>query len=100
MLTLVVPLQLVQPSEGSSPVFLNMGIPFCPEGRALRDAVRHTALQPGLAMSVPGVLTQDQLKTDMRIQLPCVDASRFNLAWGFFNIPQTHLVELQFYWFD
>ena len=51
MLALVLLLQLVQPSDGFSSMFLNMGIPFCPEEQPLRDAVRHTALQPGLAMS-------------------------------------------------
>ena len=39
-------------------------------------------------MSIPGVLTLAQLKTDMRLQLPCLDSSHTIGAWDDFDVRQ------------
>ena len=66
MLAFIVLLQLLPPAQARP----QMGFPFCPVEQCLRDRIRHTALEPGLAASVPGVLTAENIVEDMILQLP------------------------------
>ena len=66
MMVFILLLQL-PPTSKAHPA---MGITFCRVEQILRDRVRHTALEPGLAKSIPGILSAEATIEDMMVQLP------------------------------
>ena len=97
MLAFVILLQLLEPTEGLG----HFQVPYCPFEFDLRERVRHTALQPGLIASIPGVLNAKQIIADMQLMLPGLQASCEN-QWAALaaDLAKQPLDALQAYWAD
>ena len=98
MLALIVLLQLLPPSQARS----QMDFPFCPVEQALRDRVRHTALELGLATTVPGILTAENIMDDVVLQLPWLSADHAKGKWRMVThaLAKFPLYQLRFFYVD
>ena len=98
MLALIVLLQLLPPAQARPQI----GFPFCPVEQGLRNRVRHTFLEPGLAACVPGILTAENVVDDIVLQLPWLAAAEHREPWRMVThaLAKLPLHQLQLFFVD
>ena len=75
-------------------------VPGCATEQALRYRVRHTVLEPGLVTTIPGVLSPQDVVSEIRAQFPQIQGDAHNYFWvtAAHNMSQECVAQCQLFW--